>query len=305
MAGKNHKSIVFLCLIFSFLSCQSVPKAPNVNLESSAALPFEDGAFVYVFADAVRARSIIELLPINELNNKQVRQMLDRTRFFAAALFPQGSGLRFQIAAQGNYPGSQANAALSFDKSWKKRRSGTGGRYWYSSLNRLSIVLGSSYAYATAYAAAYTAASANNEPFEPFTPSPGVQIPEEFIEFHKESYGLLNSPLSCWIPNPSTLLNQMFAGLPVQSVKNLFFNLFPGMEGRYEAVIRLQFENPSHARGMAVILSLASGFSSSNPLLSIFLANPPVVTGNAVDICSALLSEEEIKVLLELLTVMN
>jgi hypothetical protein len=300
MAGKNHKSIVFLCLIFFSLSCQSISKAPNANLENVTSLPFENGAFVYVFADAVRARSIIDLLPINELNNRQVRQMLDRTRFFAAALFPQGSGRRFQIAAEGNYPVSQANAALSLDKSWKKQRSGAGNKYWFSSSNRLSIMLGSTYAYASAY----SAASVNSEPFEPFTPPPGVQIPEDFIEFRRESYGLLNSPLSCWIPNPSTLLNQMFAGLPVQSVKNLFFNLFPGMEGQYEAVIRLQFENPSHARGMAVILSLASGFST-DPLLSVFLANPPVVTGSAVDICSAPLSKEEIKVLLELFTAGN
>jgi hypothetical protein len=291
MAGKNYKGLIFPCLIFLFLSCQSAPKFSGADLEKKASLPFESGAFVYIFADAVRARSIIDLLPVEELNNRQVKQLLDRTVFFAAALFPQESRHRFQIAAEGNYPSSQAALALSFDKSWQKRRSRTGVKYWYSPLNGLSIMLGPAYAYA--------ATSKTGEPIEPFTPLPGIKIPEGFNEFRKESYGLSNSPLSCWITNPPVLLNRILEGLPVQSVKNLFFNLFPATEGQYETVIRLQFENQSHARGMAVILSLASGFSS-DPLLSIFLANPPVVNGSAIDIKSAALSEKEIKVLLEL-----
>jgi hypothetical protein len=268
-----------------------MPKAPNAGLEKADILPFESGAFVYIFADAVRARSIIDLLPVKELNNRQVKQMLDRTNFFAAALFPQESGRRFQIAAEGNYPRSQAALALFFDKNWQKRRSGSGIKYWYSPLNRLSIMLGS--------ANAYAASSAVDGPFEPYTSMPGVQTPEVFNEFRKESYGLFNSPLSCWIPNPFVLLNRMFAGMPVQSVKNLFINLFPVQEGRYETVIRLQFENSSHARGMAVILSLASG-RSTDPFLSAFLSNPPVVNGNVIDIRCAPFSEKEIKDLLEL-----
>jgi hypothetical protein len=255
-------------------------------LETVTSLPFENGAYIYIFADAKKARHIIELLPIEELKNKQTKQILDRTRFFAAALFPQESGQRFQIAAQGNYPRSQAALAMSLNKDWQKRRSKLGVEYWYSPSNRISILMGAAYAYA--------AASAANEPLEPFTPLPGVEIPKGFNEFRRDS------PLSCWVANPLVLLNRMFAGLPVQSVLNLFFNLSPVSEGQYETIIRLQFENPSHARGLAVILSLASGFSSDS-FLSAFLHNPPVVNGSAVDIRSAPLSEKEIKVLLELL----
>jgi len=282
----THYSLLTLFFILLFVSCQTAPKVPGINLETADSLPFESGAYTYIFADAKRARPIIDLLPIEELNNKETRQMLDKTRFFAAALFPQGSGRRYQIAAQGSYPSSNAAFAMSLNKNWQKRLSGSGGEYWYSPSNGVSLLIGASHAYA--------AASYSNEPFEPFTPPPGVETPKGFGEFRKDS------PLSCWVTSPLVLLNKMFAGLPVQSIMGLFFNIFPASEGKYEAVIRLQFENPSHAKGMAVLLSLASGYSS-DPLLSAFLSNPPVVNGSALDIRSTPLSEKEIKALLKLL----
>jgi len=283
----THNALLPLFFIFLlFISCQSIPTVPNINLETTTSLPFQSGAYTYVFADAKRARSIIDLLPIEELNNKETKQMLDKTRFFAAALFPQGSGRRYQIAAQGSYPRSNAAFAMSLNKNWQKRRSDSSGEYWYSPSNGVSLLIGASHAYA--------AASYSNEPFEPFTPPPGVETPKGFYEFRKDS------PLSCWVTSPLVLLNKMFAGLPVQSVTNLFFNLYPASEGNYETVIRLQFENPSHAKGMAVLLSLASGYSS-DPLLSAFLTNMPVVNGTTVDIRSTPLSEKEIKALLKLL----
>jgi hypothetical protein len=275
---------LIIFLLISLFSCKTTPVSPKINLETVNSLPFEKGAFAYIFADVKKARPIIELLPIEELNNKQTKQILDKTRFFAAALFTQDSGRRYQIAAQGNYPRSNAALAMSLDKGWQKRRSSSGIEYWYSHANRVSILLGATYAYA--------AASLTNEPLEPFVPQPGIEIPEGFNEFRKDS------PISCWIANPSVMLTRMFAGLPVQSVVNIFFNLLPVQEGQYEAVIRLQFENPSHARGMAVIFSLASGFSSNT--LSSFLQNPPVVNGSSVDIKSPPLVEKEIKTLLEL-----
>ena len=263
-----------------------MPIVPSVNLETATSLPFESGAYTYVFADAKRARSIINLLPIEELNNTETKMMLDRTRFFAAALYPQGSGRRYQIAAQGSYPSSNAALALSANKNWQKRRSGSGGEYWYSPSSGVSVLIGSSHAYA--------AASYSNDPFEPYTPPPGVEIPKGFNDFRK------GSPLSCWVTSPLVLLNKMFAGLPAQSILYLYFNLFPAPQEKYEAIIRLQFENPSHAKGMAVLLSLASGFST-DPLLSAFLTNPPAVNGTALDIRSTPLSEKEIKALLKLL----
>ena len=282
----THYSLLTLFFILLFVSCQTAPKVPGINLETADSLPFESGAYTYIFADAKRARPIIDLLPIEELNNNETRQLLDRTRFFAAALFSQGNGRRYQIAAQGSYPSSSAAVAMSANKNWQKRRSGSGGEYWYSPSNGVSVLIGASYAYA--------AASYSNDPFEPYTPPPGVVIPKGFNDFRK------GSPISCWVTSPLVLLNKMFAGLPVKSIVSLFFNLFPMPEEKYQAIIRLQFENTSHAKGMAVLLSLASGFSS-DPLLSAFLTNPPAVNGTALDIRSTPLGEKEIKALLKFL----
>ncbi len=261
-----------------------MPKSLNINLETTDSLPFESGAFAYLFVDTKKARSIIDILPVDELKDKQTKQMLDRTRFFAAALFPPTDRRRYQIAAQGNYPRSNAELAMSLNKGWEKRRSASGGEYWYS--NGVSVLLTASHAYA--------AMSQNGDAIDPFTPNPGVQIPEQFNEFRH------GSPLSCWIVNPLALLNQMLAGFPVQSIKGFYFKLLPTQEKQYEVIIRLQFENPSHARGLATILSFASSYSSDSPL-SIFLSNPSIINGNNVDIKSVPLSEKEIKSLLELL----
>jgi len=286
LAGEDIKSIKYSWLVlFILISCQSIPKVPSINLETVDSLPFENGANTYVFADAKKARSIIGLLPIPELNNKEIKQMLDKTHFFAAALFQEKNGRRYQIAAQGNYP-SAANHAISLNKSWQKRQSASGGEYWHSPSNGISVLIGSSYAYA--------AATNSNEPFEPFSPQPGVKVPKDFNEFRKDS------PLSCWIANPAVLLSKLFAGFPVQSVSNLFFNLSPAPDKKYDVIIRLQFENPSHAKGMAVILSLAVGFSS-DPLISALLSNPPTVNGNNIDLRCAPLSEKDIKNMLVLM----
>jgi len=280
----NNYPLLTLFLLLLLVSCQTTPKSLNINLETTDSLPFEGGAFAYVFADAKKARSIIDLLPVEELKDKQIKQMLDKTRFFAAALYPPTDRRRYQIASQGRYPRSNAELAMSLNKGWEKRRSSGGGDYWYS--NGTSVLLTASHAYA--------ALSQNGDAVDPFTPKPGVQIPEQFNEFRRDS------PLSCWIVNPLALLNRMLAGLPIQSVKGFYFKLLPAKDKKYEVTIRLQFENLSHARGLATILSLAGSYLSDSSL-SLFITNPPVVDGSSVDIRTNPLSEKEIKSLLELL----
>jgi len=280
----NNYPLITSFLLLLFISCNTMPKSLNINLETADILPFESGAFAYIFADAKKARSIINILPIEELKDKQVKQMLDMTHFFAAAIFPPTDKRLYQIAAQGRYPRSNAELAMSLNKGWQKRRSAGGSDYWFS--NGTSVLLTASHAYA--------AVSQNGDAIDPFIPQPGVQIPEQFNEFRH------GSPLSCWIVNPLALLNRMLAGIPIQSIKGFYFKLLPAPEKKYEVTIRLQFENPSHARGLAAILLLTSGYSSDSPL-AIFLSNPPVVNGSNVDIKSNPLSEKEIKSLLELL----
>ena len=303
MAGKDRKSLMAaqghslsLCLCAAFisallLSCQSAPRAVDAMLEKAGLLPLDGGASFYIMADAKQMRPILERLPIEELNNSQTKQMLDRTSYLAAALFPKESGRRFQLAAWGNYPGSQAGLALAASKDWEKRRSRSGGSYWYSRSNRLSLAIGSRQAFA--------AASLTDEPFDPVSTTAGVEVPEGFAAFRKDAEGN-NSPFSCWLETPNTAISRIMndLGVPMRfPVQKLFISLLPAREGKHEAVIRLQFENASHARAMVAVLNMVSGlFPKDTSLLfiSILFANPAVLNGSSVDIKSAALTENEV-----------
>jgi hypothetical protein len=285
-----RESFLFI-LIFTLISCRTTPNIPSPVSDNTNVLPLERGASIYVMADVIKARPILERLPIRELNDSMTRQLLERTNYAVVALFPQDSGRRFQLAAWGNYPASQADLVLSFNKSWEKMKSQAGGSYWYSSAGWLSLALSSGQA--------FIAASFNDEPFDPFTTADGVEIPDGFAEFRRNADGA-SSPFSCWLENPNAAISGIMntLGLPLRfPVQKLFINLLPIQEEKYETLIRLQFENASYARAVAAILSLASGFSSGDSdmaLASVFLANPPVLNGSYVDIKSAALTESNI-----------
>jgi len=283
--------------VFLFISCQTIPKVPDVFLEDSKFAPLDAGASIYLFANVKEVRSIIELLPIQELNDKQVRQMINRTNFAAVAFFPEESGRRFQLAAWGNYPGA-ANTALSSNKNWKKQRSPAKYKYWHSSADKLSLVITSKQAFINA--------SLNKEPLDPVTSMPGAEIPEGFNNFRRK--GEQTAPLACWVENPAPAIFQTLndAGIPVRfPVQKLFFKLLPAGD-KYDAIIRLQFENASMARGMSAVLTLASGFVSNDPnmlIAALFLANPPVQDGSSIEIKTAPLTGKEISLLLQMFSI--
>lgn len=277
-------------VIFCFLSCKTAPVIPEIPQDENFLL-LESGASAYILADAKQARPIIDLLPIKELNNNETKMMLDRTDFLAAAIFPQTSGRRFQIAARGNYPSSQANLAFSLSKEWQNKSSQAGGSYWHSSANKISIAMNNKQAFAVS--------SLADEPLDPITSSHGIEVPDGFNDFRKGSI------LSCWTENPAPAINSILnnAGVPIQfPIQKLFINLLSAGE-KYEALIRLYFENQSYARGTAAILSLITGFAPDNSksiIISTFFANAPVLNEKTLDIKTAALSEEEITRLLNL-----
>jgi hypothetical protein len=292
------ESLFFILLfIFILISCRTTPGMSDIDPENANVLPLESGALFYIVADVNKMRPIIERLPFEELNNSQTRQMLDKTNYIAAAVFPQESGRRFQLAAWGNYPASQADFALGLNKNWKKMQSQSGGSYWYSSANRLSLAVGSRQAFA--------ASSLTGDPFDPLSKE-GIELPEGFADFRRNAG--VNSPFSCWLENPAILISRIMndlgipLGVPVQKI---FINLLPTQDEKYETLIRLQFENASYARNMIRIFNLAAGFfpvDSDMAFSSLFFANPPVLNGSNVDIRSAALDEEEIVQLLGLFT---
>jgi len=302
MAGKNKKSMKitkFLYVIFPsiilFISCQSMPKIPDAFLEDARYAPLYSGASAYIFADVKQARSIIDLLPIEELSDRQTAQMLDRTNYIAAALFPVESRRRFQIAAWGKFPNNMAGIAFSTDRNWQSLNSSTGQSYWYSSAGWLSIAMSSNQA--------FIASSLTNEPLDPFIPAPGVAIPQGFNAFRQGGPGLTPAPLSCWFENPGQMVTNMLnqEGIPFQFLaQQLFINLYCVSDDQYEALIRFVFENTSFARGMAAILNLAGGSLSDNAVANLLFSNPPVQNNNYIDIKTPVLSEQELISLLEI-----
>ncbi|MDR2964360.1 MAG: hypothetical protein LBU88_01125 [Treponema sp.] len=284
---KNNSA---LCVFFiSFLiSCQSVPKQFDALLQDTH-IPLDTGASVYLFVNVKQSRSIIDLLPIEELQDTHTKQMLDRTDFAAAALFPSESGRHFQLAAWGKYPNSRASMALGANRYWDKQSNSAGKTYWYARSAGLSIAMTSRQAFAVS-------SVSRGQPIDPYAASPGAEIPEGFNDF---AGGV---PLSCWINNPAPFISGILsnAGIPLRfPVQQLFINLYPAGEGKYEALIRLIFETATQARGASTVLALASGFAPADfELALILLANPPVQNGRNIDIKTARLSEDDIKVLL-------
>jgi len=283
--------LIALCSLF--FSCQTTPHSPESFFDEGI-IPLDPGASIYLFADVQHVRPIIGLLNIDELDNKDVKQMINKTNNAMIALFPAESGRRFQIAAWGNYPSSGAGMALSFNKDWKKHRLDSkssertnftiGNNYWHSGRDRLSLALTS--------ANAYVAAWLNETPASPF--ASGVEMPEGFNLFGSEA------SLSCWVNNPGPIFQKIFSdiGAPIRvPVDQLFLKLDSVSNDNYEATVRLVFDTPAYARTVAAILGFARNFSSADPemqIVMLFLANPPVQNGNNVDIKTAPMSESEI-----------
>jgi len=278
------------------VNCQSAPQVPDVFTGNVSAVPLESGASVYLFANAAVVRPIINNLPFEELREENARKMLEKTDYLAAAMFPRTSGRRFQAVGWGKYPSSQAGFAFSINNSWRQERSNAGGNYWHSGANRLSIALESR--------RAFIISSLNSEPCDPRT-AQGMEIPGDLNEFRG------NAPLYGWMEDPSSAILRIMndAGLPFRiPVQKLYFSLSPAASQKYEAVLRLQFESVSQARGLSSILGLAGNFISPDPgsfITMIFFANPPVQNNSYVDIRTAEMDESEIAQLLNLFLLTN
>jgi len=297
----------FLILIL-LLSCQSAPKTPDIFPDDAGFIPLESGARIYMVTDVQNARPILNQFNFININNEQFQQMLDQTRFAAAAVYQSESLRRYRLAAWGSYPVSRAKMALGASKDWKKQRSPIADDdYWYSARGDLSIAITAGRAFVAAAAENAPDTSPDtppNSPTDPFSAAPGTAIPEGFNEFRK------GAVLSCWLDNPGPVINQKVGemGIPLEiPAQQLFVSLFRVDEQRYEARLQIQVANANQARGLAMMFSLARGFlspsaaSDSSAILgSILFANPPAQDGNALNITTAPLSAREISLLFAL-----
>jgi len=298
-----HCSFFFLLFYFLFfISCQSAPKAPDTFPDDAQYLPLEPGARTYIVIDVQNARPILNSLNfVSNINNEQFQQMLDLTRFAAAAVYQEENLRSYRLAAWGSYPVSRAKMALGASRGWKKQRSPIAGDdYWYSAQGGLSIALTPGRAFAAA-PAENTTGTPSYTPIDPFSAAPGTAIPDGFNEFRT------GAVLACWIDDPGPSINQKFLemGIPIElPAQQLFVSLFSVDEQQYEARLKIQVAGETQARALVTLFALARGFlafstvpDSSASLGSILFANPPVQDGDALIITTAPLSASEISLL--------
>jgi hypothetical protein len=297
-----------LVLAILINSCASAPQTSDPVLGEGEFIPLEPGALAYLFIDTKGARPVLDLIPIRELGDRQVRQMLGRTKTAVAALYPAESGRHYQLVSWGSYPGS-VGMALSLSREWKKQRSPGGAVYWFFPGNRISLALNTKQA--------YVSSSLSENPCDPFTVS-GPELPPDFNEFRR---GAL---LSCWLEKPGNTLNRLLEAmeLPLQiPAERVYVSLFPfaeketpekpaGGSHRYEALLRIETAGASQARALVTLISMAKIFASNAAddggpavLAAVLFANPPVQDGSRLNIKTAPLSEKEIALLFSLFSV--
>jgi hypothetical protein len=261
---------------------------------------------MYLFAEK-DALPVLNQLMLNDINNVQFQQMIDRTRLAAAAVYVRPNeetgkvSSRYRLAAWGSYPASRAKMAMGASKEWKKRRSPvSGANYWYSPQ--------SGYAVAITAGMALVAISAENEkpPYtiiDPYSAAPGTALPEGFAAFREGSI------LSCWRANPGPAINLklMEMRIPIElPAEQLFVSLFPADEQRiadsqrYVAHLQIRVANATQARALTMMFALARNFIPPKTELGILFANTPVQDGKNLNITTAPLSAREIALLLKM-----
>jgi len=259
-------------------------------------LPLEPGGYVYVIAGK-DALPVLEQFMFNNINDKQLQQMIDRTRFAAAAVYVSPNS-HYRLAAWGNYPASRAKMALGASKEWKKQRSpASAANYWHSPQRGYSVAITAGIA--------LVAAAVNEKPpytiIDPYSAAPGIALPEGFAAFREGSI------FSCWLTDPAPAINQKIKemGIPIEiPARQIFVSLVPedgeraADDQRYIARLQVHFDSASQAKALTVLLAFARNFIP--PPLSILFANSPAQDENNLNFTTAPITVREIALLLKL-----
>ncbi|MDR1956421.1 MAG: hypothetical protein LBQ30_06160 [Treponema sp.] len=278
---------LLLGVAFFLSSCATAPKTTPPDPFTR----FPQGALVYLAVDAVKARPILEAIPKSQAIPSAV---LDRTATIHAAFYPAGGERRFLAAARGRYPNFRAGISLAFNARWKKRRSATGGSYWYSAQEDLGISLGTDQVLVSD-GDPYTAEGASF-----------VQVPEGFAAFSHDA------ALAGWITEGAMPLNQLLSSLELPlriPAGQVLFNLQQsGKSGNhYEAMIRLETPSASQAKALVMLFSLARPFILATPdpslLARVLFMQPPVLDDRSVNLRTGALDAQEVALLFSLFSV--
>jgi hypothetical protein len=304
---KKRPGLPLLFVIcYLLFACGSAPKTPDLSPFESGFVPLDEGASAYVLADVGKARPIIEGIGYIPLNDKNIKQMLDRTKSAAVAVFLPSSEetRRFQLVSWGSYPASGSSIAFGTNKDWKKQRSASSNPvYWHSDKAQISVAVTPS--------RAYVLAAITKTPHDPTSSSGGVKLPDGFGEFGG------GAVFSCWLSDPGPVLNQKLkeTGIPLEiPAEQLFIRLFPDDGRKYEAHVKITVPSAAQARAVVTFLAIARSFMPqvhpndddaaqngaammSAMLSAMLFANPPVQEGSSLLIKTPSLSVDEIALL--------
>ena len=272
--------LLLLLTIFVF-SCATSPKTGIEQADGTpdfAVLP--PGAELYLWADAGRAKPILEAVSSIAVSDKDISQILDRTTTALAAFYPETGERRFFLVGYGNYPNLRAGFSMTFSRDWTKIKSATGNRYWYSESNNLGVALGPQLAFAS--------------DGDPFSPGQGPRpAPKGFEDFRSPCV------LSGWLSNPGASINRLVTrlGLPIQiPAEDFFFGAVqvpadskaadnnpagngpadknPAGKESWELVFKIRTTSASQARSLLSLFSMAR----------LFVRGGAVPGGNAGDL---------------------
>ena len=299
-------------LIVFFISCASAPRASFLGEETGQEISqLPAGARVYLWADTVQARPLLDILSFDGISGKDVAPVLDSTTSATAAIFPDGASRRFFLMALGTYPRIRANISMTFSKGWQKQKSIDGSSFWYSEENDIAVALGPKLALVS-----------NTDPFEDFE----VEVPPRgFIEFSR------SMALAAWMNDPSTSINNFMdsMGIPLQvPAEDFFFGVEKKPQAQvslsnvsthndspaaWELVFRIRTSSDTQARSLLTLFSLARLFAlrginaneSTYPLspqgaAALLFANMPEQDGESLILRTGPLHEAGIALLFDM-----
>jgi hypothetical protein len=318
LKSYNTASGVILTLLI-LAGCASAPKTPEFSFEGP--LPLDSGALVYLVADVPLARPFLDLFSIGGLRKEETAQVLDRTRYAAAAVFPPDSGRRFQAVAWGAYPSFGARLALTGDWGWKRGRAAAGS-FWYSAERDAALAFNR----AQAFAVLGTAESGTAPASGPYAQGPGIDAPEGFNAFRE------GAPFGLWMENPVMFLDRFFSALrlPIRiPAEELLaaLSMVPGADSPapnagpaagpggagplYEIRMRIKAPSETSARTLMTLFSTARLFISGqggagtgiSELLPLLFARLPEQEGPYLTLRTAPMRERDVALLFSLFLV--
>jgi hypothetical protein len=322
---KSRVVLFSLLTAIVFFSCASRPSVEEMypGMEFVALNP---GALAYVYADMASARPILEASNLAIIRDKHAAEILDRTGNAVLALFPGNSEMAIQALAWGKYPAGRANFSFFFSKAWKKYRSDQGSSFWFSPGAGISVALKKDQAF-LGIKNRSAAGPAADAPLDPFGPYPGLVAPDGFRAYRE------GAALALWIDDPAANLGAFLEALsiPLQiPAESCFAALVPqpgpalpresGLLGsplaplekeNYIGRIRMEFSQPSQARAILVLMTMAKALmprtegtlEGTAALASLIFANPPQQDGNAINRITAPLGRDELALIFKMFSV--